>query len=209
MIYELTDIEKKCLKVFKYIVGVDETNVCAYWGEIVVVGVLIDKNIKYPVNDSKLLTDKQIEEKAEWLMSHIKYAVEYVTPKECDNDMLKNEYKAIKRIINKLGNKGFVFIDFHSLPDRFHLPQWGYKDADRKLWAVASASIIAKYIWNKKCEWYHNLYPEYNLIHNRGSFGNQLFNLTVEYGLTKYHRWNWIKSACKKKGVNFDGIKRR
>jgi len=209
-IKQLSDVERRVRSIFPRVLGVDEVNVCSYFGEVVVVGVVIpqDESLIIPVRDSKELTDTQISKIANQLMSTIEYYVEYVTPRECDKQLLQGEYRAIKRIC-KRAKPDFVFIDYHSIPDKFHIPQWGFQNADKELWSVSAASIIAKYIWNKKCEEYHKMYPEYNLISNRGSFGNQLFNLTVKHGLTKYHRVEWIKSACQKKRVDFSSIKVR
>ncbi len=201
---DISEIERKILSIFPRVLAIDEVNVCSYFGEIVIAGVILPKKALTWVCDSKLLKEHQLKQRVEALRG-VEYFIEYVSPKECDQHMLKGEYDAIKRMCKK-ARPDFVFIDYHSIPDKFHIPQWGYKGADRHLWGVAAASIIAKYTWNNMCYKYHKKFPEYNLIHNKGSFGNQLFDLTTQYGLTKHHRKKWISSTCIKKGINFDSI---
>jgi len=208
MISRYSELEAKLSKSFSRIIGIDETNVCSYFGEVVVAGVILPKVISVKVNDSKKLSEESISRIAQTIMKTCEYFIDYVTPRECDNSLLKSEYNAIKRLCNK-AKPEVVLIDFHSVPDRFHYLQYGVKGGDTICWSIAAASIVAKYIWNLKCKEYHKLYPEYNLIHNKGSFGNQLFNLTVKYGLTKHHRVEWIKSACIKKKIEFSKICRR
>ena len=206
MLEDKSNIEKQVQTIFPRVIGIDEVNVCSYFGEVVVVGVILPKKIGVEVCDSKLLREHEIEKCAKRLIENVEYFIDYVSPKQCDKSLLKYEYGAIKRICIK-AKPDFVFVDFHSIPNRFHIPQWGYKGGDSELWCVAAASIIAKYTWNELCKQYHLTYPEYNLIGNKGSFGNQLFDLTKEHGLTKFHRHNWIKSACGKKSIDFNTIK--
>lgn len=194
-------IERKLSKSFNRIMGVDEVNVCSYFGEMVVAGVILPKTMPTWVCDSKFLNSTQIEKKAKILMKSVEYFIDTVSPRECDVSMLKYEYDSIKRLCAK-ATPDFVLIDYHSIPDKFHIPQWGVAGGDRILWSVAAASIIAKYVWNRKCKKYHKQYPEFDLIHNKGSFGSPLLELTKKYGITKHHRRRWLESTCMKKGID-------
>jgi len=205
-ITKLSIFEQKARLLGNSVVGIDEVNVCSYVGPIIVCAVKLPKNTDnlIPVADSKTLTEKQIEYIANKLKNKVEYKIAEVPIKDIDNHkMLKSKYRVIKNLVYNIYGS-IVLIDYNTIPEMNKYPIWqiGIKDGDKKCWCIAAASILAKDYWNNWCKKFHKIYPEYNLINNKGSFGNQLFNLTLKYGLTKYHRKNWILSACKTKGLN-------
>ena len=211
MITNLSLIEKKALKLGKTVIGCDECNVCSYVGPVIVAAVKIPlKNKKLiPVNDSKKLSEDQIKEIAKKIKQNYEWVVKEVSLKDVDNHkLLIGEYKVIKKLVSQL-KANVLLMDYHSIPELTNIWQIGVKNGDELCWSIAAASIIAKDYWNKWCYRFHEKYPEYKVNKNKGSFGNQLFNLTTKYGLTKYHRVNWIKSTCLKTGLNANIIKAR
>lgn len=60
--------------------------------------------------------------------------------------------------------------------------------ADAKYYAVAAASILAKYAKDQEMEEIHKIYPEYNFISNAG-YGTPEHKAALEkYGMTHFHK---------------------
>jgi ribonuclease HII len=153
------------------------------------------------VNDCKQLTDGQLKKIYQQLIGSVEYYYEIVTASECDKELLKSEYNHIKKMCSKI-KPDVVLIDYHSIPDKFHYIQCGVEKGDQVCWSIAAASVIAKYIHDEYMRDLALKYPEYNLASNRGSIGQQLFNLTLEHGLTPEHRRQWVYSMAKKRNIN-------
>lgn len=200
--------ERKVKTIFNKIIGVDESGICCYVGPCVVAVVELPKQIPCSVDDCKKLDDETLKKLYYKIVSNCNYRFMYVTEKQCDESHTQYEIKHIKTMVGVL-KPDFVFLDYISLPTKFNIPQWGIKKGDEKIWCIAAASVIAKYEHDEYMRKIDKEYPEYEFASNRGSFCNRLFDLTVKYGLTKYHRPSWVESAAKKKGVNFKKIKRR
>jgi len=206
MINEKSEIETKIQKSFNKIIGIDESGCSNFVGPVVVAAVVLPDTIPCPVNDCKQLTDNQLQKIYQTLRATVECHYEIVPASECDKELMKSEYNHIKKLCHKL-NPEVVLIDYHSIPDKFHYLQYGVEKGDQICWSIAAASVVAKYIHDDYMKRLSTKYPEFNLVSNRGSMGQQLFNLTLEHGLTPEHRKNWVYSMAKKRGIDISTFK--
>lgn len=156
------------------------------------------------VRDSKLLQAKQREEYAKRLMAEkdIKFQVTYAYPKTIDRLNIYNAARlAMKKSIDKLSGscpssprwysinfrangvpsrvtpsvKSIVLVDGKTKINGLKIEQIPIVKGDRKVFAIACASIIAKVFRDKMMTKYAKKYPGYGFEKHKG------------YG-TKYHR---------------------
>ena len=213
MITNLTNEEIKYKKFFGRVLCIDEVNVFSYFGEIFVCGVIIPEKAIIPVNDSKKLNEKQIEEIGNILKNNLEHYIDKVNIKECNKNYLLGEYKAIIRIIKKAKPQA-VIIDYHTIPNlcrniKKNIWQIGYYKADEKLYSVACASVIAKLEFNNYWKNFIAKYPVYNTT-GKGTLIRKCIEPIIKYGyLPKYHRINWIKSALETMGLSIKLKERR
>lgn len=64
----------------------------------------------------------------------------------------------------------------------------GLVKGDCRSAAIAAASIVAKVYRDKLMAWYHNTYPQYNFLGNKGYPTREHFQALAEYGHCPLHR---------------------
>ena len=206
MIHEKSVLEKKVQTLFPRVVGIDESGCANYVGPAIVAGVVLPKgDLPCSVDDCKKLTAHKLQQLYHILTKTVTYSYEIITVPECNKALLKSEYHHIKKMCAQL-HPDFVLIDYHSIPDKFHYPQWGVEGGDEKLWCVAAASVISKYVHDQILIRLDKQYPEFNLKSNKGAVGQQLFDLTLQHGITSSHRQKWIYSTAEKKKIPIENI---
>ncbi|MHA1754275.1 MAG: hypothetical protein ACTSYR_02030 [Candidatus Odinarchaeia archaeon] len=203
MLNSVTEIEKKLQKAFGKVLAIDEVNVFSLLFGIVVCGVILPHKTTIKVNDSKKLTSSQISKIADQLRkSKLQYVIKEVPVKDCNLHYIKGEYRVIKQIAKEL-KPDFVLIDYHSLPTRFNIPQWGMLHADELTWGCAAASILAKDYFNRKVEQFFNKHPEYKGI-GSGSLTRRSMLILQKHGMIpSIMRKKWIESAIRTMDLHF------
>lgn len=174
---------------YGYICAVDEVGMGCLAGPVVVcaVGITnhfykkVHKKLKW-LRDSKLLLSRQRDKFASELMKEndLVYALAYAQPKTVDK---LNVYgasrramkQAIKKIRPSLNLKTIVLVDGKTKIKGVETEQMPIVKGDRKVFAIACASIIAKVYRDKMMERYARKYPGYGFERHKG------------YG-TKYHK---------------------
>lgn len=158
-----------------YVIGSDEVGNGSYFGSLVVASVYlrpedIDWVKALKVNDSKKLTDPQIEAIAPKLMKRLFYNVIEVTPKQY-NKVIGTKYNAVslkvmmhytncQQLLQKLAGQPIerIIIDQFTTPKNFYHYLTGRETIDRSLilfktqaesqyLSVACASIIARHLF--------------------------------------------------------------
>jgi ribonuclease HII len=164
------------------IVGLDEVGMACLAGPVVVAATLFRpaffarrwKRLEY-LRDSKMLQAHQRERYARELASHrfIHHAVAVVHPREVDR---LNVYRAslvgMRRAVRRLGlsrqDKPFVLLDGRGRIPDIPWPQQAIIKGDRKVFAVAAASILAKVHRDGMMTRYARRYPAYGFERHKG-----------------------------------------
>lgn len=187
-------LEKKLFKSgYRYVFGVDEVGMGCLAGPVVVCAVGIT-NTFYKKNhkklrwlrDSKLLQAKQREFFSAELLKEedLVYALAYSHSKTIDKFNIYNAARgAMKKAVQKLrlnlnfnlDLKTVVLIDGKTKIKGLNMEQLPIVKGDRKVFAIACASIIAKVFRDKMMARYAKKYPGYGFEKHKG------------YG-TKYHQ---------------------
>lgn len=211
-------------KGFKYVVGIDEVGRGAFAGPVVTAAVIFpcisfeykprsykiaEANKIDRINDSKLLKPrfreqlaKEIKEKAlAWDVTEVGVSVINRI------GIVKATQKAMRKTISDLAKKGyppdFVLVDYFYIPYLRGLGrknQLGIKDGDKKSFSIAAASILAKVHRDKIMRSLSRKYPQYNWGRNKG-YGTKFHQQAIaKYGLTRFHRKQFVKTWRMKQG---------
>lgn len=186
-------LERKLFKFgYQYVLGVDEVGTGCLAGPVVVCAVGITKDFyakSHPalrgLRESKLLSANQREKFAAELLKlkNLSYVLACCLPKKIDEiNIYQATRQAMKRAVKKLTRtvlvkKGLVIIlvdGRNKIQDIKH-DQRAIIKGDRKIFAIACASIIAKVHRDKMMASYAKKYPGYGFEKHKG------------YG-TKYHQ---------------------
>lgn len=182
--------EKKLFESgYKYIYAVDEVGIGCLAGPVVVCAVGITntfykKHHKKLVwlRESKLLLPEQRAHFASELLKEkdLVYALAYCYPKTIDKINIYQAArqamrKAIKKIQPELPVKSIVLVDGKYKIQNLSQEQEAIVKGDRKIFAIACASVIAKVHRDKMMKRYAKKYPGYGFEKHMG------------YG-TKYHQ---------------------
>lgn len=187
--------EKKILKKYKTIAGIDECGRGPLAGPVasaVVVVNKIPKSLKkLKIKDSKLLSEKQREEIFEIVKNekNIEYAVSFVDPQIIDKiNILEATKLSWQRCLNKLNEKPeFLFIDGNQKLNT-KINQSSIIGGDNKIWSISLASIIAKVLRDRLMKKMHHKYPEYGFDLHKG-YGTELhLNRLSKFGPSLIHR---------------------
>lgn len=165
------------------------------------------------LRDSKLLQTKQREKFAMELLKikNLRFKIGYCFPKTIDRINIYQAARlamrrAVKRLINKLSmtdyalkkqsvirntkliNKAIVLIDGKNKIKKLNLEQLPIVKGDRKIFAIACASIIAKVYRDRMMTRYAKHYPGYGFEKHKG-YGTKYHRAQlVSLGLSKIHR---------------------
>ena len=190
---------------YRYIIGVDEVGMGCLAGPVVVCAVRVTNNFykkTHPalrgLRESKLLLPHQREKFAKELMKEkdLVYAISSVSPKTIDKINIyqaarlgmKKAIKKVSSIMYQVSNpekpilntkyliqNTIILVDGPRKVDGINTDQLAIVKGDRKIFAIACASIIAKVHRDKMMARYAKRYPNYGFEKHKG------------YG-TKYHQ---------------------
>lgn len=178
-----------------YVIGLDEVGRGAFAGPIVAAGVIFKSNFKQDflklVNDSKLLKPKIREELSILIKANSIWSIEKI-----DIDFINKEgigkanLEVLKKVLIKLKTK-INSDNYFALVDGFDLKinkQKPIVHGDKISLSIAAASIIAKVYRDNLMIKYHEEFPNYNFLENKG-YGTKFHrNAIKKYGLSNIHR---------------------
>ena len=189
------------------IIGVDEVGMGCLAGPVVVCAVLIPQNLhkKYKigdlgVRDSKLMTPKQRETTAKLIKKlNLKYQISLCYPKTIDKiNIYQASRKAMRRAIKKVqsvnlkmkhdSSKLKILIDGNKKIQNLNLPQQAIIHGDRKVFAIACASILAKVYRDRMMRTYAKKYPHYGFEHHKGYGTKHHMAMLAKHGPSVIHR---------------------
>lgn len=217
-------LEKKILSNgYRYVIAVDEVGMGCLAGPVVVCVVLFNKGFFKKrhdelkgVRDSKLLSASQREELARELVKtpNFRFQITYSYPKTIDQLNIYQAARttmarAIKKLVNsnwQMGNsellvtnyqlqKTIVLVDGRSKIDGLDIEQLAIVKGDRKVFAIACASIVAKVYRDKMMTKYAKRYPQYAFEKHKG-YGTKLHQARlVQFGPSPIHRRSFAPVA--------------
>ncbi len=193
---KMAQLEKMFLeKGYHYIAGVDEAGRGPLAGPVIAAAVVLDPATKIiGLDDSKKLSSSkrdqlfiEIKEKA------LAVATGSVASQEIDEiNIYHASLLAMERAINDLQVKtDLVLVDGNvEIPD-LEIEQEIIIGGDSRVNAIAAASIIAKVTRDKIIEQYHQVYPAYNFLSNKGYGTAEHISALKRNGPTPIHRYSF------------------
>lgn len=178
-------------KVGMPLIGVDEAGRGPLAGPVVAVAIQVEKDVDLVgIDDSKELNSKRREEMFEKIVEHSIYGVGISTTDEIDeNNILEATKMAMRRALKVLYMKnvrGFVVVDGKNLDLGFN--EMNIIKGDKKSFAIACASILAKVIRDRIMVGYSKVYPDYLFERHKGYPTRKHLEKLRIHGPTPFHR---------------------
>ncbi len=183
-------------KGFEFIGGIDEVGRGCLFGEVVSAMVVLPKGLVIDgINDSKKLSEKKREELNSLILEKavsVTYGI--IAPNVIDDVNIKNAtILAMEEAISKATCKvDFLLIDAEKLPS-VEVPKLSLIKGDEKSISIGAASICAKVYRDNLMKKYDEIYPEYDLINNKGYGTKKHREALLKYGPTELHRKSFLK----------------
>lgn len=194
------EFEKKLIKKGP-ILAIDEAGRGALAGPLFVCGVFLKKipKIDFWVKDSKLLSQIQREKIFKKLRKIFKYRVEKISPQKIDKiGIVKSEELAIKKLVNFF-KPNYVLIDGKAFSSFKNKRKFIFiVKGDRKIFSLASASVICKFKRDLFMQKISKEYPYWSLEKNKGYGTKEHLKKIKKFGICKIHRVTFIPSLLLK-----------
>lgn len=181
------------LKESKHIIGIDEAGRGPLAGPVVAAAVLDSPKKIRGIKDSKLLSEKERERLYIEIINNYKWGIGMVSPKRIDKvNILEATKEAMVKAVHNLEKRYKLKID-HLIIDgnmkiNIDISQKSVIGADRKIYCVSTASIVAKITRDHLMIKYDKLYPEYNFKKHKGYGTREHLKLIKKYGSCEIHR---------------------
>ncbi len=195
---------------YRYVLGVDEVGMGCLAGPVVVCAVSFTKKFFKKshkklrwLRDSKLLLPHQREKFVGELIKErgLRFQTSFCCPKTIDRlNIYQAARLAMRRAIKKLNPKlsamnSIVLVDGKTQINGLKLPQLPIVKGDRKIFAIACASIIAKVTRDKMMKNYAKKFPNYGLEKHKG-YGTKFHQVQLAVlGPCKIHRRSFAPVA--------------
>ncbi len=183
---------------YRFVVGIDEAGRGPLAGPVVASAVLFSKPpLDLPIRDSKKLTPKKRAELATLIKERaLGVGTGVIPPEEIDSiNILHATFKAMKEALETI-----ISVEDGSVPKpdmllidgpyRIDSPiaQQGIVSGDNLSISIAAASIIAKTSRDAIMLAYHEEFPEYNFIKNKGYGTKEHLSALKKFGPCVIHR---------------------
>ena len=185
---------------FRVIAGVDEVGRGCLFGPVIAAAVILDpeKPIR-GLNDSKILEPEDRERLAALIKKHsLGWAIGGADVYEIDQiNIYQASRLAMKRAVEALTSvPDYLLIDFVKID--LPIEQLPLIDGDARCRAIAAASIVAKVHRDECMARWHQVFPAYNLISNKGYSTPDHRRALQQHGPTLLHRFSFepVRSAC-------------
>lgn len=181
-------------------------------GPVVAAACTIEEGILIPgITDSKLIKEEMRDNAYEHLISNpgVSYHIVRIEHNEIDEiNILQSSLKAMKLAVEGLllklnkkstnnsstvirsnvENQCIALIDGNKIPTNMPIPTVSIVKGDSLIYSIAAASILAKVTRDNIMKEYDVLYPEYNLLENKGYPTFQHRTILSTYGPSPIHR---------------------
>lgn len=184
-------------KGYNFIGGIDEVGRGCLFGEVVACMTVLPRGLIIEgINDSKKLSEKKRMYLNEIILEKaisVTYGV--IMPDLIDDINIKNAtIRAMEQAIyNSRCEVDFLLIDAEKL-ENVDIPKLSLIKGDEKSISIGAASICAKVFRDDLMKKYHEEYPEYDLINNKGYGTKKHIEALKKYGATKLHRKTFLKN---------------
>jgi len=158
---------------FDFIIGVDEVGRGPLIGDVVTAAVILPRDCKLPLNDSKKLSEKKRQQLSLQIQDQaVAYAISYATPEEIDDlNILHATMLAMQRAINQVAQQVEgrikVLVDGNRCPKTDFACEAIVK-GDAKVAEISAASILAKVYRDQQMVDLDGLHPEYGFAQHKG-----------------------------------------
>lgn len=180
---------------YKYIAGIDEVGRGPLAGPVVTCAVVLKElDIYRGINDSKKVNLKNRERLFDQINnSALEVSYGIATPEEIDEFNILGATKlAMKRAVEGLSiQPDHLLIDAVSLD--LDIDQTNLIKGDEKSVTIAAASIMAKVTRDNMMKKYHDTYPEYDFINNKGYGTASHYVGLNKVGISPIHRKTFVK----------------
>ncbi len=190
--------ENECYeKGYNFIGGVDEVGRGCLFGEVISACVVLPKGLVIDgINDSKKLSAKKREELNEIILEKalsVTYGI--VLPDIIDSiNIKKATILAMEQCIKDAKCEiDFLLIDAEKL-ENINIEKLSIVKGDEKSITIGCASICAKVFRDNLMKEYHELFPEYDLINNKGYGTKKHIEAIKKHGVTPLHRKSFLKN---------------
>lgn len=197
----LQEEEKLWKKGFVCVVGIDEAGRGPLAGPVSAGAVFVsEKDFKELrknklIKDSKLLSEIKRKEVFEQIINdkRFKWGIGIISEKIIDKvNILEATKLAMIKAVKDLERKNKIKADFLILDGKMkinlEIEQKSIVAADRKVFSVSVASIIAKVRRDELMLKYDKLYPQYNFKKHKGYGTKEHIEKIKEYGRCEIHR---------------------
>ncbi|HHE41001.1 MAG TPA: ribonuclease HII [Candidatus Cloacimonetes bacterium] len=189
--------EYKHFPEYKKIIGIDEAGRGPIAGPVVVAAVILpEKSTIQGLNDSKKLSSKKRAELYKEIISraiHYKYRI--IDHKIIDEiNILQATFLGMNELLSSfLPSAYLALVDGPYVPRyRFieepHLAIKSIIKGDSTYKCIAAASIVAKVVRDSIMDNYHEKYPQYDFIHNKGYPTKKHKEALTQFGICPIHR---------------------
>lgn len=184
-------------KGYEFIGGIDEVGRGCLFGEVVSCMVVLPKGLVIDgINDSKKLSEKKREALNQIILEKalsVTYGI--IKPDIIDDINIKNAtIEAMEYAINTAKCKvDFLLIDAEKL-ENINIPKLSLIKGDEKSITIGAASICAKVFRDNLMKEYHEKYPQYDLVNNKGYGTKKHIEAIKCYGATPLHRKSFLKN---------------
>ena len=201
--------KKKRQEGYSYVIGCDEVGRGALAGPIVAASALfkiedllsIEEDWVSEVKDSKKLSQsKRVDLDKKIRNTVLSFAIGKVSNKEIDKNNihqanLSSIHQAVKEILKNLSrnSKIFLAIDGRFIVPELHIKQEAVINGDDSVFAISSASIIAKVYRDNLMMKLDSKFPKYGFSEHKGYGTAKHIDAMKKYGITDIHR----KSFCR------------
>lgn len=195
---------------YRFVLGVDEVGMGCLAGPVVVCAVLFGRKFfkkthkkLHWLRDSKLLLPHQREKFVSELLKEkgLKFQTARCLPKTIDKiNIYQSARLAMRRAIKALNAKHYllnaiVLVDGKTEIAGLKIPQMAIVKGDRKVFAIACASLIAKVARDKMMKKYAKKFPNYGFERHKG-YGTKLHQAQLAtFGPCKLHRRSFAPVA--------------
>jgi ribonuclease HII len=178
------------------IAGVDEVGRGALFGVVVAAAVILPKDqiaecAEWGIKDSKKLSASQRERLVPQIQQvAIAHQIGVATVAEIDElNILQASLLAMRRAISGLKvTPELCLVDGNKTIPQLDLPQHTLVKGEDRAVSIAAASILAKVWRDRAIAELALVYPEYDLVKNKGYGTAKHLSAIAEYGITCEHR---------------------
>lgn len=188
----MSEIERRLrIRGFRAIAGTDEVGRGCLAGPVVAAAVILDGDgTLFGVNDSKQLTAVDRASLCRLIMSRARaVAVGVIEPQAIDDlNILRASKLAMAEAVVNLQFRPEVLLLDAVLVEHLDMPQIPLIEGDKRSISIAAASVVAKVYRDLLMESYHEIYPVYDFINNKGYGTESHWAALRTYGPSPIHR---------------------